>query len=246
VYLTLEHLPADFVRRRFPYLSAMCRRAGFDLARDRLPVGPAAHYLMGGVVSDLEGRTTIPAMFAAGEVACTGVHGANRLASNSLLEGLVFGARAAGAMRRWHSGQTSWPTADRRTRGWGAFSSSQVGSSADEKDARPLVLPSAIELSESDIRALMWRDVGLFRDKTGLDRALARLEPAWQTVGDRAGAPDARTARLASLVTVGRLIAHAARRREESRGAHFRSDFPLRNDIDWKRHVAQTRNEDAR
>ena len=94
VYLSLEHLDPDYVHARFPLIAEACRRAGLDLARDRIPVGPAAHYVMGGVETDLDGRTSIPGLFAAGEVACTGVHGANRLASNSLLEGLVFGARA--------------------------------------------------------------------------------------------------------------------------------------------------------
>ena len=94
MFLTLAHLDADFVRRRFPTIAEMCRRVGLDLARDPIPVGPAAHYIMGGVDTDEWGRTSLPGLFAAGEVACTGVHGANRLASNSLLEGLVFGARA--------------------------------------------------------------------------------------------------------------------------------------------------------
>ncbi len=254
VALTLAHLPADFVHRRFPYLSEMCRRAGFDLARDRLPVGPAAHYIMGGVVSDLEGRTTRPALFAAGEVACTGVHGANRLASNSLLEGLVFGARAGSAMRRWHTGQASWAADVSWTVEEGYPSTGSTGSRGSPDAAppepaeprapsEPTAPGSGIDISESDIRALMWRDVGLFRDKVGLERAVAVFERGWQSPGGRGGARDAR---LTSLVTVGRLIARAALRREESRGAHFRSDFPTRNDIDWNRHVAETRSEDAR
>ncbi len=94
MYPLAAHLDADFVHERFPLISPACRGAGLDLARDRIPIGPAAHYVMGGVETDLDGRTSIGALFAAGEVACTGVHGANRLASNSLLEGLVFGARA--------------------------------------------------------------------------------------------------------------------------------------------------------
>jgi L-aspartate oxidase len=98
VYLTLAHLDADRIRRRFPTIAAMCRDVGLDLATDRIPVGPAAHYLMGGIMSDEGGRTSLESLFAAGETACTGVHGANRLASNSLLEGLVFGARAADSM----------------------------------------------------------------------------------------------------------------------------------------------------
>ena len=99
VFLTMAHLDADYVRNRFPTITQACRRAGFDLATDRIPVSPAAHYVMGGVETDLCGRTSIDNLFAAGEAACTGVHGANRLASNSLLEGLVFGARAADAMK---------------------------------------------------------------------------------------------------------------------------------------------------
>src|SRR5437660_1354 len=98
VYLTLAHLDPDYVRGRFPTIAAMCRDVGLDLARDRIPVGPAAHYMMGGVDTDVWARTSLPGLYAAGEVACTGVHGANRLASNSLLEGLVFGARAAASM----------------------------------------------------------------------------------------------------------------------------------------------------
>ena len=98
VFLRLEHLDAGFVKRRFPTIAAMCAQIGLDLARDPIPVGPAAHYMMGGVDTDEWGRTSVPGLYAAGEVACTGLHGANRLASNSLLEGLVFGARAAEAM----------------------------------------------------------------------------------------------------------------------------------------------------
>ena len=107
VYLSMEHLDPAFVHSRFPLISEACRRAGLDLARDRIPVGPAAHYVMGGVQTDIDGRTSIPGLYAAGEVACTGVHGANRLASNSLLEGLVFGARAGCAMRDDPPGE--WP-----------------------------------------------------------------------------------------------------------------------------------------
>ena len=99
VTLSMRHLDADWVRRRFPTLAAACRERGLDLARDAVPVSPAAHYVMGGVATDIDGRTSLPGLYAAGEVACTGVHGANRLASNSLLEGLVFGARAGDAMR---------------------------------------------------------------------------------------------------------------------------------------------------
>ena len=222
VYLTLEDLAPDFVHRRFPTIAAACGRVGLDLARDRIPVGPAAHYLMGGIEVDLDGRTSVAGLFAAGEVACSGVHGANRLASNSLLEGLVFGAVAGEAMRRWaadHGRPAPAPSAD-------------PGAAAP---ATPSGAPS-----ESDVRDLMWREVGLFRDGPRLARALEKLVEWAAALAHPA--PDADAARLASVVTVGCLMARAALRRTESRGAHFRSDFPERNDIDWARHVTESRN----
>src|SRR4051812_40504514 len=225
VFLSLERLNADFVHERFPLISEMCRRAGLDLARDRIPVGPAAHYVMGGVQTDLDGRTTIAGLFAAGEVACTGVHGANRLASNSLLEGLVFGARAGCAMRE---ARASTPAPSPR---------SESSSSAPPGAVRLRVDP--VELSRT-----MWQDVGLFRDRNGVSRALALFEPAWKEMDailseGRVLDPD--DWRTASIITVGRLIARAALRREESRGGHYRADFPDRDDVHWKKRVPDKR-----
>jgi len=222
VSLSLELLDPDFVHERFPLISDACRRAGLDLARDRVPVGPAAHYLMGGVATDVDGRTTLPGLFAAGEVACTGVHGANRLASNSLLEGLVFGARAGRAMR------TSTP---------GGGSRPPVAAPRPARGGAPALLRAR------EIQDVMWREVGLFRDRAGLERALAAIEPAWRAVDAwiRDGGPlDADGWRTASLLTVGRLIARAALRREESRGAHYRSDYARRDDIHWRRRSRET------
>jgi len=224
VFLSLEGLDPDFVHARFPLISEACRRAGLDLARDRIPVGPAAHYVMGGVRTDLDGRSTIPGLFAAGEVACTGVHGANRLASNSLLEGLVFGARAGLAMRL--------ETAS----GNEAVRASQATSSSK---AATRLTADPVKLSR-----VMWEDVGLFRDRDGLMRALAAFEPAWQELDARFQdnqALDPNDWRTASILTVGRLIARAALRREESRGGHYRADFPDRDDVHWKRRVGETR-----
>jgi L-aspartate oxidase len=220
VYLTLAHLDGDFVRARFPTIVAACADAGLDLARDQIPVSPAAHYVMGGVATDLDGRTSIEHLFAAGEVACTGVHGANRLASNSLLEGLVFGARAAVAM------QTIWQPAK--------LSDSEVvihEVSAQANDPLPGV---------ADVRELMWRHVGLVRSQAGLEQAVQTLD-RWSgilraTSGRQPDEPADRT--LWSIVTVGLRIARAALRREESRGGHFRSDFAARDDVRWRRHVA--------
>jgi L-aspartate oxidase len=224
VSLTLAHLDADFVRRRFPTIAEMCRGAGLDLAHDPIPVGPAAHYIMGGVVTDVWGRTSLPGLFAAGEVACTGVHGANRLASNSLLEGLVFGARASSAMqqdaRAGVMAEGSWLMADGMVNG-GTGSPSTIPSAMSHQ-------PSAVSavMAASDIRDLMWRSVGLFRSRSGLEDAVARLDTA-----------EPADAAHRHLLVVARLIARAALRREESRGAHYRSDFPQRDDGRWRIHM---------
>jgi L-aspartate oxidase len=234
VFLSLERLDPDFVHERFPLISDACRAAGLDLARDRIPVGPAAHYVMGGVQTDLDGRTSIPGLYAAGEVACTGVHGANRLASNSLLEGLVFGARAGCAMREEGTAVSSLPGAN------GAAADSPVPSGSRATSRLPA---EATELSR-----LMWQDVGLFRDREGLLRALGVFEPAWRDLDARLreGAQlDAADWRAASVITVGRLIARAALRREESRGGHYRSDFPNRDDVHWKKRLGETRDQSS-
>jgi L-aspartate oxidase len=231
VFLSLERLDPDFVHERFPLISDACRRAGLDLARDRIPVGPAAHYVMGGVQTDIDGRTSIPGLFAAGEVACTGVHGANRLASNSLLEGLVFGARAGCAMR---------------DAGAGGDRGSPVRPHADTTAAhRTSTRRSAGERLNADateLSRMMWKEVGLFRSREGLTHALSVLEPAWQDLDARlrtSESVDPADWRTASIITVGRLIARAALRREESRGGHYRSDFPDRDDVHWKRRVSE-------
>jgi L-aspartate oxidase len=219
IYLHMAHLDPHYVRARFPTIAQACQAAGLDLAADRIPVSPAAHYVMGGVETDLHGRTSVPQLFAAGEVACTGLHGANRLASNSLLEGLVFGARAADAM-----------TAPLR------------GASLPSPEAETVTTTAAAGAAPNAfaVRDLMWRQAGLVRSHASLEDAVTRLH-AWRTATDalRVAAPGNRERRrLASLATVGYLIARAALRREESRGGHFRSDFPQRDDIHWLRHCA--------
>jgi len=223
VFLTLQHLDADRVRARFPTIAAMCRRVGIDIARDLIPVGPAAHYMMGGIDTDEWGRTSVPGLFAAGETACTGVHGANRLASNSLLEGLVFGARAGEAMQQ--------PLVA------APLKSDRVLAGADTG-----VRPASEALAPEAVRSLMWRSAGLFRTCDSLSTAVARLEGTYLAARTLAArAPDNLGARRrVNLCTVALLVARAALRREESRGGHFRADFANRDDLHWMVHMVET------
>ena len=219
VYLTLAHLDADAIRTRFPSIADACARAGLDLATERLPISPAAHYMCGGVETDLAGRTSLPGLFAAGEVACTGVHGANRLASNSLLEGLVFGARAAAAMR-----QAVRPAALRR-----------AVEAREHITAHPHPEPDEVSTPDE-----MWRHAGLIRTAGGLADAVeatASLSAAYEArLGSGMSAAEWRAA---SLALVGHLVARAALRRTESRGGHRRADFPERDDLHWKIHIVE-------
>lgn len=211
VSLSMQHLDPAWVKARFPTITAVCATAGLDLATDRIPIGPAAHYVMGGVQTDLWGRTTVPGLYAAGEVACTGVHGANRLASNSLLEGLVYGARAATAMLE--------PV---RTQPLELL-----------ELLEPLEPPRMRLPQEAHVRGLMWNSVGLWREEALLRTAVEALDEWYAALGDDRG-------RVAALVTVGRLMARAALRREESRGCHARADFPARDDVKFKIHLGDS------
>jgi L-aspartate oxidase len=210
VYLDMRHVQKD-LKARFPGISAFLAGYGLELGRDLIPVCPAAHYLMGGVKTDLAGRTTLPGLYAAGEAACTGVHGANRLASNSLLEGLVFGVEAAGAMVA--------PGTGIRARKSGKALSvdrSPLTGSADES-------AEAVERWIARLRELMWRDAGLLRDAAGLRRVQAELRAMRETMpaGTARRAIEAR-----NLHTLAKVMVESALGREESRGAHYRMDFP--------------------
>jgi L-aspartate oxidase len=204
VVLDLRHLDADRVRTRFPRIHATCLRHGVDVTREPVPVTPAAHYLMGGIATDLEGRSSVPGLYAAGETASTGVHGANRLASNSLLEGLVFGARAAQAM-----------VADAGSAG------SASGLLAAEGVAEPAVL------GRETLRDRAWHALGLERDGPGL-RAFLDWVDGLAVPSGRPASRDEAEAR--NLRDVAGAMAACALFREESRGAHFRTDFPGADD----------------
>ncbi len=208
VYLDMSGRDPGFVRRRFPTIAATCGRHGIDIARDRIPVSPCAHYMMGGVKTDLWGRTSIPGLYAAGEVACMGVHGANRLASNSLLEGLVFGARTGRAVLLDRPPPP--PTHGNLT---GIDGIRSIG-------------PDQVAATVEGLRRVMWEEVGLVRDAKGLLRATAAILDLERQL--RPGAPSRAGLEARNLLFAGRLIADSALRREESRGSHFRGDFPDR------------------
>jgi L-aspartate oxidase len=207
VYLDMRHVTGKDLRARFPGISARLDEYGFDLSRDLIPIRPAAHYLMGGVRTDLYGRTNVPGLFAAGEVACTGVHGSNRLASNSLLEGLVFGQRAAEAMLQ--EGLRTEPAIEK--------DAPQVSSVTETVFAEKQVAQLRKRL-----RGLMWQYAGLLRDHAGLSKIQAELQ-AMQLELPPATTRD--NAELRNLHTVAELIVASALARKESRGAHARTDF---------------------
>ena len=211
VLLDLTHLPAALIEHHFPTICARLREEGLDPVTTPIPVAPASHYLMGGIRTDLEGATSLPGLFAAGEAACTGVHGANRLASNSLLECLVFGRRAGRAAARTVDG-------GRWTVDGGAGQSRRV------TVARP---PSPVSKGwRSELADIMVRSAGPLRSGDEL-RAGARALAAWSLQADPDDA-DGITAANAALAA--RLIVGGALLREESRGGHFRSDFPRQRD----------------
>lgn len=215
VYLDLTHLDAATIRKRFPRIYATCMQYNIDITSELVPIRPAAHYAMGGVRSDLDGRTTLRCLYAAGEAAGTGVHGANRLASNSLLEGLVFGARAGKKMRD----ELKAPA--RRATGLppAAYSNGPVRAPVD----------AAI----SELQELMWKDVGIVRKGSGLKQAIKRLEE----LGEKLSRPHSRREfEGRNLQIAGTLVARSALAREESRGAHYRTDFPDHNDAKFRKH----------
>lgn len=217
VWLDVTHLPPARIAARFPQIYRFCLDQGLDITKQRIPVSPAAHYTMGGVRTNTWGETTLAGLYACGEVACTGVHGANRLASNSLLETVVFARRVV--ERTLDSGAEPLPPAE---------------------DALSLLPAERAEAAPADLtslQTLMWDQVGIVRDGDGLaaaGRTLAAWQAALPLAADRPGHE------LANLVLVARLVADAALRRTESRGAHFRADFPA-SDPAWLRHQVYRR-----
>ncbi len=224
VYLTMKHLDTDYVRNRFPGIAQVCRKFGLDIATDPIPVRPGAHYMLGGVTVDLDGRTSLPGLWAAGEVTSSGLHGANRLASNSLLEGLVFGKRCGrgasqAALASPHGFQVAPIQSRPRTNSREPF---------DVADIR------------NAVQSLMWRQAGVQRD-------FERLQHAFQSVANyskyvlRHTFDDVPGWELQNLLTVALLLTRSALERRESRGVHSRTDYPLLDEEHWCRHISMQR-----
>ena len=215
-FLDMTEMSEDFLKERFPKIYETCKFYDLNIAKDLLPVSPASHYCMGGIRTDLHGRSTLQGLYAAGEVSCTGVHGANRLASNSLLEGLVFGARAGEVMIEDNS----------------RFKIQN--SKLENMQSENLNLESGISTAvKKRVKRVMWERVGILRDKNSLQRALKEFEQISESnlsVSSR------------NFVTLAKLVAASALWREESRGGHFRTDFPERNDRTWDKHSIQKLN----
>ncbi len=221
VYLDITHRPASWVEERFPNIVRRCRELGIDPTREWMPVVPAAHYLCGGVATDQDGRTSIPRLYACGEVAMTGLHGANRLASNSLLEGLVFGHRAAlHARTRLADDRTAPPTFPEWNPGTAVNSDESV----------------VVTQNWDEVRRTMWNFVGIVRSTRRLERARKRIamlqdeirEYYWDflVTGD--------LLELRNIAIVAELIVRCAMARRESRGLHYTIDFPERDDAHWQ------------
>lgn len=226
VFLDLSHLDSEFVRRRFPGFCGLCQRFGIDIASQRIPVRPGAHYMLGGVKVSLDGQTSLPGLWAAGEATSSGLHGANRLASNSLLEAIVYGARA------------------------GAGASAVASDVADRFRAWPVDSPAAGDLDEpldlgdirNSLKSVMWRSVGV--ERSGHDLEDARDSVAsWRNYVRQRQFSRPEGWELQNMLLVAQAMIAAALVREESRGVHYRTDFPEPNDAQWLRRSILSRDD---
>jgi L-aspartate oxidase len=245
VYLDLTGLNADFLRKRFPRIYSTCLNYGIDITADMVPVRPAAHYAMGGLKTDFHGRTTLARLYAAGETASTGVHGANRLASNSLLEGLVFGARTGEAMLadtpQGKSATMHSPTGHAAKRAPASKRGAKCGPAKSGRSAARTTAPPTRAKTPADppdptlegIRKILGEQVGILREGRELKEAAEKLAsmrvPRPETLSRRAW-------EIHNMWTLAQVVTRCALAREESRGSHYRSDFPYRDDEQFGKH----------
>ncbi|WP_276914462.1 L-aspartate oxidase [Aneurinibacillus aneurinilyticus] len=220
VYLDITHESEELIKHRFPTIYKVCLRYGLDMVTDWIPVAPAAHYIMGGIKTDLYGETSTKRLFACGEVSCTGVHGANRLASNSLAEALVFGRRIAERIGQLEDIDDEVP----------AVSFSLMRQHTMNNDT---VMERKLRLQK-----LMLAHVGLKRSEKGLTKAVRELERYVKAFRMKVEKPE--EMEYLNLLTCACLVANAALFREESRGGHYREDFPKRDDLVWRKHIVQS------
>jgi len=218
VFIDATHLPSSVTTTRFPHIYRFCLDHGIDITKGLVPVAPAAHYMMGGIKTNTWGETNIAGLFAVGETACTGVHGANRLASNSMIEVLVFGNRI---MERIAEGaETEEPTVNRGV---------EVNYTLSQRQAPKKISAPSL----STLQKLHWDRVGIIRDRESLSQAADTLAAWQQSLPQPADRP---SYELSNLILCGRLVTEAALIREESRGAHFRADCPY-SSSQWQRHI---------
>ncbi|MFF1507405.1 L-aspartate oxidase [Streptomyces sp. NPDC058326] len=221
MYLDARHFGAEMWEQRFPTILAACRAHGIDPVTEPIPVAPAAHYASGGIRTDLRGRTTVPGLYACGEVACTGVHGANRLASNSLLEGLVFAERIAEDV----------------------VAAAPRAAGAPLPHPAPVTLPLPVAGARARIQRTMTAGAGVLRSEASLREAAEALDAlhsdalAGGSDDTKAAEPGVDSWETTNLLCVARVLVAAARRREETRGCHWREDHPDRDDTEWRRHL---------
>lgn len=224
VFLDLSHLNPDHVHKRFPGISRTCAQFGIDIATDPIPVRPGAHYMIGGVTVDPDGRTTLPGLWAAGEVTSSGLHGANRLASNSLLEGLVYGAHAGAGAAAAALGESD------------SYRAIPLENPAVEPPSEPLDL---VDIGNS-LKSLMWRAAGVRRNGRQLADASQTIR-RWCRYALARQLMDPAGWELQNMLTIASLMVDAALERTESRGVHLRTDFPLSDDEHWRRHICAVR-----
>jgi L-aspartate oxidase len=230
VYLSLREIDPEKIKHRFPMIYKTCLERGLDITKDNIPVAPAAHYFMGGIKTDIDAKTNLPGLYAAGECASTGVHGANRLASNSLLEGTVFGYRAAIAVKSEISSPAYAnppPSPSKMERG--------MNSDDSRKKGVRRLKDVDIQRYKLVIKSAMWNGAGIIRSKESLEQAAKKLDLLEKQLDFAPGSIE--ELELKNMLLVAKLITGAALDRKESRGAHYRTDFPSRDDKNWKKHL---------